>query len=268
MTKVVRNPPAPCGAGRAAGLALFIATSAVGATGVSESDRPIVERIVEPFVAPFVDPSVDCADGRISVTGNDVPIVRILETLAYACGISISMHAPIDESASFRIENLPAGRALKRILGRHSFVFIADRQSSSSRLLVLGDGTAGPAVARVIRPGPADDDADRQEQVYRLGERGSGGVADELLAALDDPDRDVREAAVETLIEIGGEAAARAIAVALNDPDIDVREGAVDALGHIGGGASVQLLRGLVTDAHPVIREAAEDSLVELGGVM
>lgn len=234
---ITRIPPAP----RGAGLVLFVAAIAAGDADAGSS--------------------VECADGRVSIRSRGMSIARVLDDLALRCGLRIVTREPLGARVSVDIERVPLERALKRLLAEHSYVL-----DTNGRLWVLADAPTGSHAETVIQGGSGHVGDDRQESIYLLGEDADGVVPDELSRALRDPDRRVREAAVEALGEIGGREAMEAVSIALHDPDLDVRQGAVDALGRIGGDGSVRLLHGLATDAHPVIRAAATDNLEELNG--
>lgn len=241
MISISRIPPAPRGAGLVVGLALFVPAVATGDADAS--------------------PQVECADGRVSIRSRGASIARVLEDLALRCGFRIVGREPLVEAQPIAVNGVSLERALKRLLAGHSYVL-----DTQGRLWVLGNARAGSRAESNIDGGSGHAGDDRQEQIYRLGEDADGVVPDDLRRALHDPDRRVREAAVEAVGEIGGPEAMEAVAVALTDPDLGVRQCAVDALGRIGGDGSLRLLHGLATDAHPLIRAAATDNLEELNG--
>ena len=214
--------------------------------------------------APPANPTVACTDGLMSIRAQAMPINRILGEMARNCDVTVVLQDSIDTPLSIDIQRMKPQRAVKRLLGDYSFILSYESSVGASNWLwVLADNPSQPGRAEIIQAG-LQDSADRLEAIYLLGEDGGGSSMNSLRNTLVDPDRDVREATVETLGEIGGDAAALALAIALNDPDPDVRESAADALGQIGGDISIQLLHQMTADSHAVVREAAADNLQEL----
>ena len=212
--------------------------------------------------------SVQCTGQSISVHATQAPVKRILAELAHACGLTVVLRDSMDERLSIDVRRMAPQRAVKSILRQYSFIlrYTQPAPDTGNWLWVLANSTSPEQPGEIIRPARAEPAVDETETIYLLGEGADGQIADQLLDALGDPDRDVREAAAETFGELGTEAAALALTLALNDPDLRVRETAVDALGLIGGDVSTQLLQQLLADTNPVIREAAADNLAELLG--
>jgi hypothetical protein len=85
-----------------------------------------------------------------------------------------------------------------------------------------------------------------------------------LVAALKDPDPDLRERAAEVLGKIGDSRAVEPLVLALGDPFSSVRERAADALGKIGTRAVEPLIAAL-KDADSNFRERAAGALGKIG---
>lgn len=116
--------------------------------------------------------------------------------------------------------------------------------------------------------------ANRQQRLQafsmlrQLGPQAQAAVPG-LTLALQDPDPEIRTAAVGTLLELGStaQAAVPALMEALDDNDPAVRLQAVRALGRIGPGAkaAVPALADVIWDSNHLVRSAALYTLASIG---
>ena len=132
----------------------------------------------------------------------------------------------------------------------------------------VGDSShAGP-----LRGLAEDPDAEvRAAALTALGRLGDGDRESRhlFLAALKDPVAGVREAAASALsfvAEATDEAVIRALTVALGHQEIDVRKGAAFALGEIGGAAAAKVLWDATADPDFEIARAALQALADAEG--
>lgn len=86
-----------------------------------------------------------------------------------------------------------------------------------------------------------------------------------LLAALRDPVKGLRQAAAGSLGQIGDPRAVEALAVALRDPDAGVRAMAAGTLGQFGAGPWVEPLAAALADQDREVHQAALRSLGRIG---
>lgn len=125
------------------------------------------------------------------------------------------------------------------------------------RRLAVAAATPTPGVVATIGGmlGSDPDPAVRRECAEVLGVTGTGNP-ELLLAALDDPEAMVREAAATGLGETGATEVVTTLATVAADPDEDrlVREAAVASLGAIGDAAALPVLLQLVTTGPPQLR--------------
>ena len=242
----VRTSGKICGTGVVAGLVFC-------AVGAAENDGDML--------------AVDCVDGHVSVRANAVPARRVLDELSRRCDIAVRLQIPLMKDITVNFEELPLQRAAGRLLRDRSFILRYAQASpgASNWLWVFADSPDASAEAAGRQP-TAEAGVDKFESIYSLAEPKNTANIDALRDALTDPDRDIREAAVETLAETEADEAARALTIALADPDPEIRQSVLDALGQIGGQTAIQLLRQMLHDSDPVLREAAADNLAELEG--
>ncbi len=246
------------------------------------------------------------ADGRLTVAVRDASLRALVEAIAQETGLALEEHESLNGQITVRFRCLPIAEGLARILGDRGYMLLYAVESSPDG----GGTTRMPVRLRffdrpVVDEPPAARDAaseeaeraalletletysgpwDKLDAIDALVEAGDPAVARRLgLAALADPDVDVRSAAVEALEialhdreiviredavgaleEIGGEAAVRGLTVALQDADTDLRLLAIDAVGALGGPAAILLLEYAAGDPEASVRETAEDWLTEL----
>jgi HEAT repeat protein len=91
------------------------------------------------------------------------------------------------------------------------------------------------------------------------------GLGDELAALTNDPDSEVRAAAVRTLARVGGPLAERAAVAALSDDEPFVRVHAARALGTLGATRTAALVATLLADRDWWVRSAAKQTLESFG---
>ncbi len=121
-------------------------------------------------------------------------------------------------------------------------------------------------VSRLIRKiHEPSDDATRLEAARQLGETRSPMAIGELIHALRDSNRDVRDAAADALGQIGAAEAAEYLGRALFDPNLGIASPAARALGQISG---QNALRALMLNLRNRDSEAlgdTVDSLAQIG---
>jgi len=125
-----------------------------------------------------------------------------------------------------------------------------------------GDPEVSGRLLEVLAADP--DGAVRAETAEILGSAPTAGVAAALLAAAEDTDVRVAEAAITALGEMGATPAivARVTAAAVDgDADRLVREAAVAALGSLGDPGSIPVLLELLAGAPPQVRRRAVAAL-------
>ena len=82
-----------------------------------------------------------------------------------------------------------------------------------------------------------------------------------MLAALQDPDAGIRDAAIESVGQIGDPAAIPALQRAYSGADVETRLKIVEAAEQIDGGGASGLLMTALKDPDPRIRKKAAEAL-------
>ena len=90
------------------------------------------------------------------------------------------------------------------------------------------------------------------------------GVVSALIAAINDPDVEVRRAVVEGLGNYRDPRALPALTAALKDADARVRSGAIEALSELKDTGAAPAIAGLIHDESVDVRRAAADALANL----
>lgn len=143
----------------------------------------------------------------------------------------------------------------------------------STRQILLADDTRD--VKALVEQTTSRDVGLRLRAVKTLGSLKAEAAAavPAVVWALNDPDGDVRRAAVTALRLIQPQAKPskeliQAIVVDLTDPDDNLRLNAVRTLGKLGTAASAALpaLQPLLTDPDKDVRRAAGEAIIKLGG--
>jgi hypothetical protein len=130
-------------------------------------------------------------------------------------------------------------------------------------LVALHSQDAAPVLLEMLR---SEEDRTRANAAWLMGFAASG-VADPhpLLQALEDPNPDVRGAAVGSLVSFNSQLDVfDALARMLHDPDESVRVDAASSLGYLGDPRAIPLLKAARNDPAQRVREFASYSLEQL----
>lgn len=165
----------------------------------------------------------------------------------------------------------PALPTLATVKGRTIDLDLAIKQST--RQILAADDTRD--LKALVEQTTSRDVGLRLRAVKTLGglKADAAAAVPAVLSALNDPDGDVRRAAVASLRLIQPQAKPskeliQAIVADLTDPDDNVRLNAVRTLGKIGTAASAALpaLQPLLNDPDKDVRRAAGEAVLKLGG--
>ncbi len=131
-----------------------------------------------------------------------------------------------------------------------------------------GDGETAevtPEQAAWLRALKSGNDSDRENAARKLGDCGNTSVVPALIAALSDPEWDVRTDVAEALGKLGDVRAVEALAQAARDPHGGVRANAVLALGKFGRQTNLPALVTALSDDDERARTVAAHVLQERG---
>ncbi len=198
---------------------------------------PLSVRVAAEDVAPAEPPEepplvVSVERDRLSLRAEVVSLPRVLEEVGRRTGVDVSMDVPLEEDVTLSFRNLPFGEAFAKLLGGRGFVLVyaAARRGEPATLrsvkvmappaLTTPDAPAeraapsptGIEVLADLEPLPFDllsrlalqdrEPSIRMRALEILGDRASGDRRLRpllLTAAREDPDDDVRAAAVSLL---------------------------------------------------------------------
>jgi HEAT repeat protein len=181
-----------------------------------------------------------------------------------ALGDLTSLDAEVRRLAVERSVALPVDEAIGVLVDRLGDPSWRVRKAAVERLIAMPDPQAW--VARLIAAlGDAEDPGRRNAAVEALVHGGRRVVSD-LVAAIGSHDAGVRKLLIDTLAEIADPGSEAVLVAALSDPDANVRAAAAEALGALGGAAAQRALRECAAqgDEDRLVRLAALRSLATL----
>jgi len=208
--------------------------------------------------APFV---ADVNADRLTVQVENIPLPDVLKKISDQTRGKIILHTPPEEiqvSADFSDLSLEEG--IRQLLKRYNcaIIFRPGRLNTDAQDMEIfifkkeGDVSNRYAKHQIILPQTIPES--------------EGDKFSSLINALDDPDDEIRENAVDELAELKDQRAAEHLGwVLTKDRDPDIRETAAEALGDIGGEAAVASLIKATADRDEDVRESALDSLGQIG---
>ncbi len=143
----------------------------------------------------------------------------------------------------------------------------AEAQHGSPSAEGADDETAEvtPEQATWLRALKSGNDSDRESAAHKLGDCGNTSVVPALIAALSDPEWDVRTDVADALGKLGDVRAVEALAQATRDPHGGVRACAVAALGKFGRQTNLPALVTALADDDERVRTVAAHVLQERG---
>ena len=247
---------------------------------------------------------ITVAEGRISVTAENVPVQEVLDALAERSDLRVIQHTSIDREVGVQIDSLPLAEALDVVLDtRDSYLLFlppanpADGgKSIPGTLWIFAAGTGKPYaidfLETVLLRGRIGE---KKEAIRTLRNEATPAAVQALSFALSDTDKRVRDAAIEALGAIGSDDALAALAsvagtdnpveraavahamatsggasalayldTALRDDDPRVRLAAAEALGDLGDGSGRSRIQAAMKDPDPAVRERAVEILEDL----
>ena len=274
---------------------LLLALSLVPADPIEGSDMRPVERAASP-------PALGMTDGRLTARLADVPLERVLDSLADLTGARIDVDVAPGERVTEAFIDLPIEESLRRLLpGRQIIVVYEQAPHDLTRLVAVRayDGSGSSTRVRrdrrddIATPGArvpvgapdgtldlaadrealalllstSEDREARRRAIEELGRLDGDGITAALSRGLEDTDPGVRERAARALGRTWDEGAIEPLARAVSDDgDADVREAAAQALGRLWSESAVEALgRALLTDPLRAVREAAARALGDIG---
>ena len=226
---------------------------------------------------------VHVSEGRLTVAAHDAGLRALVEEVARAIDLRVEgadvLHG--DVTVRFRRQTLEAGlaqilRGWQYTIGSEVIATPGSPESTVTRLRIVG----APSGSARAPDAPEAPDAPVGLPPVHAAATGSGsGPVDQLLtsadpstarraglAALRDPDREVRAAAVGMLGARGGEHAVTLLELALRDSELGIRFAAVDALGLIGGPRAARGVTAAIHDRSRGLRLRAVEVLGRIGG--
>jgi hypothetical protein len=205
--------------------------------------------------------TVSVAAGRMSLTAREVPLRNVLDAVAKKAGFALDVRGDLTEKVSHEFTDLPLDVALRRVLGKHSYVIEYAPAATASpptaralhRLSVVERSPTGGAKSpgRGARaPQSATDRKAEQEKIRnmrRLRRNPTPEALRELSALLSNDDRrQVRATAASVLGSFKGQAVADVLIAALADREVTVRRRAIVSLGKVGGRGAADALAGVL----------------------
>jgi hypothetical protein len=229
---------------------------------------------------------VHIAEGRVTVDAQEASLLALVEEIARQTGLELEGEESLTGTVTVRLRRQPLELALPLILGDRRYVLMSpsDRGGAAEprpgrlRLFASPPTPGGTASADAAGGHSAPtsplasletgaEPLDRMDAIDALVESDDPIVVRRLgLAALHDPDKSVRAAAVEALGVLGGRPAVEMLELALRDRAIDIREDAVGALRRIGGNRAARGLTAAIQDRSAEVRLLAVDALGAIGG--
>lgn len=159
--------------------------------------------------------------------------------------------------------------ALCRFLGLSLLLRVREEPEIAAMRVMREVGSHSPVrtLWHLRRLQSSPDALTRASSTRALGETGSALPLVELIAALDDSDREVRRQAAHALGQIGDVRAVAALSAKADDPVADIADEAIAALGQIHVDESWVELQRLLGSERTPLRRAAALALGDLGDV-
>jgi HEAT repeats len=224
-----------------AGLAVALAAALAGGAAADPAPE-------ENAAAGRAALEVDVTDGLLSLEAT-APLAEVLRAIGAAGGFRVVVKGVLAEPVAASFTDQPLEDAIRELVGRRSLVVVRDPSSDPAALAeikVFGDPVAA-AVEEETPAQPAEDAA--PDGVSSAIVAHAAPTKDDVLWALDDPERDARVAALPRTRGLPpGEAVEVLSGVLTNEADALVRSRAIAALTRINDGEATALLKAWVRD--------------------
>jgi hypothetical protein len=252
--------------------------SVVAIAGSSSADSQSVPpplRVVDDSVGS----AVEMRDGRLSVRFRKTPLSSVLRELSRATKATFEVHGVMPPTVTDAFDAVPLERGLRRLFRRADVSLLytgSEPTPRAERRLVRvwifarslaadsGRDPTEPLEASILKATSAGSREERWQAIGELANTREKVARDALLAAMRDPEPDVRESAADALGNIPSAESVAALKRSLKDESPDVRESAVYGLARIGGPEMIPALQGALSDEDEDVRDTAAESLRKL----
>lgn len=235
-------------------------------------------------------------DERMSLQVGQAPLGDVLRAVGEAGGFEVKLEGELGEVQPQRFQNLPLGRAIRRLTGDHGLIMAYADDGSLESVRVHAATLIGASpeereaarqraveqrqavLARVKAPttpepaegGGAFGALEQSERFARVRELARQGDPDSLPilgeALSGEPDPALRRAAAAAIGNIGGPEATRLLEGALSDDDASVRMQALRGMREAEPAVAVNAYGDVIQrDPDPAVRRAAVDLVASLG---
>ncbi len=233
---------------------------------------------------------VHLAEGRLTVAAHDAALRALVEEISRESGLLLEGEDALQGEVTVRFRRQTVEDGLALILSGWRYTFTSEPRVAPdgspalplTRLRVLGPraafaapGGAAPWAPDQVPDPLSDRGVDRTSRqtldtleviAALLASADLTDVRRAGLAALRDPDREVRATAVRALAARGGDDAVGLLELALRDPELGIRRDAIEALREIGGDRAARGLTAALHDRAGHLRLQAVDALGAIGG--
>lgn len=236
-------------------------------------------------VAPI---AVSVHDGLLSLSAIEAPLSEVVARIGEAGGFRVVVKQDLDEPVTWRVTDMPAEKALRRLLAGRSYVLWYETAGDATgvtelRLLRGLSSEAGFDITVMNRPptlaksedrlGTAitlPDNSDHEARLSfarEMAQRPQASAVEGLGTLLaEDQDPMIRRIAAIGLGKTGGRAALEALFEGLQDEDPSVRRRVIQGLGKKKDESAVDALNEvLLGDSDAEMRRAAVRSLGSMG---
>ncbi len=234
--------------------------------------------------------NVSVHEGLLTLQAVEAPLADVLGRIGDAAGFRVVFKRSMDAPVSWTVTDVPLEKALRRLLGRRSYVITYDEPQAEGEMRHLAEvrlmrnnmpetghsieidrtltATAKIEAQNELLIATPDDDRDtRLNFVRNMSKRPKAAAVNALRVLLSqDEDSMIRRIAAIGLGKARGEAALEALAAAVHDEDASVRRRAIQGLGRKRDDRAVHALgEVLFEDPDSRMRRAAVHGLRMIG---
>lgn len=234
-----------------------------GLLPVHARDAPVLDGASYLADAMRIEPfAIKVWGGLLTVHAREAPLADVLGVIGEKAGFTVTIKGDLDIPITDSFAGVRLERAIKRLVGEHSWVMIygpsepGRRKSGPLALHVFAHRARDTGPAAVMQPTV-------KEHKIAGPDSSPASLMDSILNGLAQTDRDARMRAIGLLGRLKDEDSIDILTqVLLEDRDAAVRRQAVITLGSIGGARAIEILADVsLDDPDDMVRQTANSIL-------
>ena len=221
--------------------------------------------------------SLELASGQVSLSARDARLQQVVDEVVALTGLRLIQNVELEDDVTLMVDEQPLHEFLSILLDDYSYqLFQAAEDISGAQsfqpvpgtLWIFSAGHSPPPGATAFLEAVLHFGSftEKKEAIRELRRLGTDAAIETLGLALQDPDKRLRDAALDALSAIGSDGALAAIASTAFGGDLKARSEAINALSSGNAASALRYLELAMADPDPRVRMSVIDACADIPG--